>query len=44
MKEGVVRYFGNRTNGGGTTIKVIITRGKNYRTPKEIADAEEDKK
>ena len=42
--EGKVRYFGERVNGDGTQIEVIITKGKDYKTPKELAEQEEEKK
>ncbi|MDP4000914.1 MAG: hypothetical protein Q8P83_01625 [bacterium] len=36
--EGVVRYSGERSNGDGTKIEIIITKGEGYRSPKEIVD------
>ena len=35
---GIVRYHGNRNNGDGTTVEIIIRKGKDYKSPKEIAE------
>ena len=43
VQEGVVHHIGKRRNGDGTTIEIIITMGKDYKSPKEIAALEAEK-
>ena len=39
-EEDKVVITGERRNEDGTTIEVVITKGQNYKSPKELADLE----
>ena len=43
-RDGTVEFTGESTNGDGTTVTMTIMKGERYKSPKEVADAKQDKK